>query len=143
MNSQSRQPEPWVPPCGPTIELQPAGRWWDAVRVQGDVAEMALDLLSDRSGAVIEDYFGDISYWLVEPGAADDWDLPGVEVRGDSCHVAVPPPLRTIGPGLHWRVPLAPSRYLTDAALLRDTLALAIDRVHGPCGADAARRAGR
>ncbi|WP_245606324.1 hypothetical protein [Streptomyces himastatinicus] len=40
-------------------------------------------------------------------------------------YLGVPPAHRTTRPGTHWRIPIGPGRYLTDAALLRGALVLA------------------
>jgi hypothetical protein len=127
----------WSPPSGTDVELLPAGRWWDAVKVSRWLAEPALDRLGDDSGAVIEDGFGRTWYWLVAPGGADGWRLQQVVPLGETCYLAVPPQHRTGGPGLRWRVPLAPGRYLTGPGLLHQALADAVAEALGP------RRAGR
>ena len=62
-------------------------------------------------------------YWLVGPGSAGHWPaLPGVRGRGRGGFVGVPPQGKVSGPGVHWRVPLAPGRYLTDPAVLHAAL---------------------
>ncbi|MFJ8646337.1 hypothetical protein ACIRNI_09445 [Streptomyces sp. NPDC093546] len=130
--------EPWTPPQGPDVTLLPAGRWWDAVRVPSSLGSRVLARLGENSGAVIEDGFGAILYWLVWPGAADEWVLlqPSVSICGATTYVAVPPVTYTEGPGLRWATPLSPTRYLTDPELLRAALATEIDAVMG-------RRAGQ
>ncbi|MEU7279163.1 hypothetical protein AB0A69_10350 [Streptomyces sp. NPDC045431] len=126
--------ETWVPPQGPNVELVAAGRWWDAVRAPSFVGVRVLARLGGDSGAVIEDGFGATFYWLVRPGAADAWELPGsyVAVQGTATYVAVPPVTRTEGPGLRWAVPLGRTRCLTDPALLHATLAAELDAMIGP-----------
>lgn len=94
----------------------------DAVRVPLAPGARALNLLGDRTGAVIRDGFGGILYWLVAPGEAAGWHLPHVQVLGHGCHVAVPPPHRTKGPGLYWQVPLAYGRECTDPGPLHAAL---------------------
>ncbi|MFI0778041.1 hypothetical protein [Streptomyces sp. NPDC021212] len=125
MTTSSR---PWTPPNGSDITVLPTGRWWDAVRASAAVGEHALRLLGPESGAVIQDRHGPL-YWLVRPGTAEGWDVRDVRVLGAgvgaASFIGVPPVHRTARPGTHWRVPVGPGRYLTDAALLRGALALA------------------
>ena len=51
--------------------------------------------------------------WACSPGTADTWNLRGVELLGSAAYLAVPPVDRTEGPGVCWRIPLTPQRYLT------------------------------
>lgn len=117
----SRVPR-WLCSYSRDVRIVPAGRWWSAVRVPAALGTLVLELLGDRTGAVIEDGYGGIMYWLVPPGDAADRRLPGGQVLGRGSHVAVPPPSRTSGPGLYWRVPLSHDSYRTDTARLRAAL---------------------
>ncbi|QLH23585.1 hypothetical protein [Streptomyces sp. Rer75] len=130
----------WTPPSGSDITVLPTGRWWDAVRASAAVGEHALRLLGPESGAVIQDRHGPL-YWLVRTGTADRWDVRQVRVLGTASGVAsylgVPPAHRTTRPGTHWRIPIGPDRYLTDAALLRGALMLAAG---ADCGQDEGAR---
>jgi hypothetical protein len=120
----------WSPPTGGTVELTPAGRAWDAVRVHTGIGLSAIARLGDDSGAVIEDVHGGILYWLIRPRAADAWELPQpyVEIRGDASYVAVPPVWHTEGHHrLRWIVPPKRIRYLTDPEPLHTALAAAIE----------------
>ncbi|WP_246618748.1 hypothetical protein [Streptomyces javensis] len=61
------------------------------------------------------------------PGAAQRWRrIREVQTLGagrvETSYLGVPPVDRTSGPYLHWRVPLGPGRYLTDANRLREAL---------------------
>ena len=112
----------WMRSDGTEAQLLPAGRWWDAVRVPLDLGVHALRHLGDETGAVITDGYGRIMYWLIRPGAAADWRLPGVQVLGAGCHVVVPVPYLTTGPGPHWRVPPARGRECTSASALHTAL---------------------
>jgi hypothetical protein len=89
---------------------------------------------SYTTSAVVQDRHGPL-YWLVRTGAADGWEVREVRVLGGAAGVAsylgVPPAHRTGRPGTHWRVPIGPGRYLTDAALLRGALVLAVDAEFG------------
>lgn len=122
MDIAARDPLPWTPPGGTEVRLLPAGRWWDAVRVTRPLAEQALAVLGPDTGAVIEDDSGALLYWLIKPGAADEWPrLPQVEVLGRATYVGVPP-VAVTSSRARWRVPLAHDCYLTDPALLRAAL---------------------
>ncbi|MGW1671480.1 hypothetical protein [Streptomyces sp. NPDC002324] len=117
----SRSPR-WMCSYSREVRTVPAGRWWTAVRVPAALGALALTSLGDGTGAVIEDGYGGIMYWLVPPGDAAGWLLPGVQVLDRGSHVAVPPLRRTSGPGLYWRVPLSHDSYWTDAERLRAAL---------------------
>ncbi|WP_236076138.1 hypothetical protein [Streptomyces coffeae] len=126
---------PWTPPIG--VQLLPAGRWWDAVRVPVHLGDDALHLLGENTGAVIGDSLGRALWWLIKPGAAVHWDpLPSVKVYGDTAYVEVPSTERTAGPGVHWRVPPT-AEHLTGAAALHFALQVASQ------DAEVARRRGR
>ena len=116
---------PWMPPNGDDVELVQVGLYWDAVRASADVGECALKRLADVSGAVIADY--GLMYWLIPAGHAQDWRrLQQVQALGSQSaevtYVGVPPAGWLDGPRLHWRIPVGPDRYLTDAARLREAL---------------------
>ncbi|WFB09360.1 hypothetical protein LRS74_21675 [Streptomyces sp. LX-29] len=117
----------WWPHSGQEIKPHPAGEAWDAVRVPTLVGELVLERLGADSGAVIDDPFTAVWYWLVRPGAAADWTLQRVLSKG--AFVAVPPRERTYGPGPHWRVPPGPDRCLTDADRLHAALLAAMGMV--------------
>ncbi|KRV48887.1 hypothetical protein AQ490_22975 [Wenjunlia vitaminophila] len=118
-------PLPWTPPFGLGIHLQPAGEWWDAVKVPAGTARDVLDWLGARSGAVIDDDRQRAWYWLVPLGTAAQWLVPGTRPCGPGTFVGVPGTLQTLGPGPHWRVTMAPDRFLTDPDALRAALATA------------------
>ncbi|WP_431043899.1 hypothetical protein ACQUSR_19700 [Streptomyces sp. P1-3] len=96
------------------------------------VGALALEALGDGSGAVIADLYGRSLYWLVTPGSAADWRLPHVSMLGAKAHevtyVGVPPAGCVRGPGVHWRVPYARDRYLTDPDRLHRALLSALTR---------------
>jgi hypothetical protein len=121
------------------VQLQLVGKAWDAVRASARVGDYALKFLGQESGAVIQDRHGPL-YWLVTPGAADGWKLQQVHVlsaaTAEASYVGVPPAHWTTRPGTHWRIPVGPNRYLTDAALLCRALALAIVAELGSDGED-------
>ncbi|MET7763879.1 hypothetical protein ABZS71_18335 [Streptomyces sp. NPDC005393] len=123
---------PWTPPNIDSVRSLPAGLWWDAVRVPRALGEHALRLVGDATGAVIDDPLDKRLCWLIEPGAADQWDmswLTGVELYGRTTFVYVPPADRTSGPGVHWRLPLRYDRYLTEPAFLLSVLQMATKAV--------------
>ncbi|WP_432585826.1 hypothetical protein ABVG11_06255 [Streptomyces sp. HD1123-B1] len=100
----------------------------------------ALDIIGDTSGAVIQDTYGTL-YWLIAKGAASGWRLRQVRVLTshpqESTVLGVPPIAWTEPPPAdearaYWRVPLAPGRYLTDAARLWEALATADHTELGP-----------
>ncbi len=130
-----RDGQAWSPPNGDTVELTAAGRAWDAVRVPSGIGLSTIARLGDDSGAVIQDAFGGLLYWLVPPGA-DAWEelpQPFVEIRGNASYVAVPPVWHTEDyRRLRWIVPLTHTCYLTDPELLHAALAAAIGDLIGP-----------
>ncbi|MGW5448681.1 hypothetical protein [Streptomyces asiaticus] len=126
---------PWTPPNTTIVQLLPAGKWWDAVRAPRALGEHALRLLGDTTGAVIDDPRDRRLNWLIEPGAAHQWDmswLPTVDVRGETAYIDVPPADCTEGIGVHWRVPLRYDRYLTDPTVLHTALRMAAQAALGP-----------
>lgn len=126
---------PWTPP--PAVDVEPlrVGRWWDAVRAAPSVGEHALRLLGDNTGAVIQDTYGTL-YWLIQVGSAKSWHLRQVrvltELADEVTYLGVPPVHWDEGTRPHWRVPLAPDRYLTNAERLREALATADRAELGP-----------
>ncbi|WP_421108246.1 hypothetical protein [Streptomyces sp. NEAU-S77] len=101
------------------------GPYWDVLRAPGEIGERVLELLGDESGAVIADY--GLMYWLIPAGHAQCWrGMQQVQTLGahgaEVTYVGVPPVDWRDGPRLHWRVPVGPDRYLTDAARLREAL---------------------
>ncbi|MEV0227509.1 hypothetical protein [Streptomyces sp. NPDC050704] len=116
----------WLKPLGPEVRALPAGEWWDAVRVPLAAGLRTLEHLGPRTGAVLEDGYGSVLYWLVPPGTAAGWDLPPAHVLGSGSHVAIPPRHRTYPPGPHWRVPPTRTRYWTDPDTLHTALRAAL-----------------
>ncbi|MEU2208594.1 hypothetical protein [Streptomyces hygroscopicus] len=117
---------PWTPPPAVDVEPLPVGTWWDAVKAPANIGERAFKTLGDETGAVIQDYHGAL-YWLIAVGSTTSWHLRGVrvltELADERTYLGVPPVSWTTGPGSHWRVPLGPDHYLTDAHRLRGALA--------------------
>ena len=124
----NRTPAPWTPPRG-EVEMVKVGPYWDVLRAPAEIGERALELLGDTSGAVIADY--GLMYWLIPSGHAEWWGrMQNIHALGahaaEVTYVGVPPAHWTEGPRLHWRIPVGPDRYLTDANRLREALARAI-----------------
>lgn len=114
---------PWTPPAHVEAELTSAGYWWDAIAVPALRGSRALTILGEASGAVIEDPVGQQWYWLVEPGAADQWPrVAQVRLLREACYVVVPGLGVVSGGGTRWRVPWTRDGYLTDADRLRRAL---------------------
>ncbi|MGR3933838.1 hypothetical protein [Streptomyces sp. BRA346] len=130
MTSPQPAAPPWTPPRGDDVEVVEVGPYWDALRAPIDIGERALTLLGDASGAVIADY--GLMYWLIPSGHARRWRRLPREIRALGAHgaeityVGVPPATHTTGPRLHWRIPVGPDRYLTDATRLHEALVRAI-----------------
>jgi hypothetical protein len=109
--------------------LEPAGHTWDAIRVPAAVGHAALQILGDRSGAVLTDPRSMVYYWFVAPGTAAAWALTDTVPMGPTHTIVVPVGNRTTGPGPHWRVCPAPGdKRRTDAAALRAALEDALGR---------------
>ncbi|WP_432047971.1 hypothetical protein [Streptomyces asiaticus] len=69
---------PWTPSNTEDIEPLPVGKPWDAISAPTPVANRALELLGDRSGAVVQDdTYGKISEHATEetndPFADEAW----------------------------------------------------------------------
>ncbi|MEU0811514.1 hypothetical protein [Streptomyces sp. NPDC005970] len=99
------------------------------------IGRRALDLLGETTGAVIENPFDKVLYWLIAPVSATEWDmsrLPNIQVWGTTAYIEVPSLGFETGPGVRWRVPLRYDRYLTDPVALFAALRTAIREALGP-----------
>ncbi|WP_211041620.1 hypothetical protein [Streptomyces tardus] len=116
--------EAFTPPPGPDVCLMQAGVTWDAVRVSAWVSRAVLPALGERSGAVLEDGYSGVWYWLIASGAGGGWRFgPAVQVLGAATWLAVPPVHRTERPGLRWVLaPGGGTRALTEPELLHAAL---------------------
>lgn len=124
----------WIPPDSPadqSIQMHPAGRDWDAIRVPVYLADATIEALDD-CGAVLGDTWGGCVYWLVPVGTADTWTVPYTRACGETQYVAVPSTGHREPPGLHWLIPPTADRCLTDPVLLRDAVESAIALELGP-----------
>ncbi|MER6998741.1 hypothetical protein [Streptomyces sp. NPDC000410] len=108
--------------------LEAAGGTWDAIRVPHSVGLVAMRVLGDRSGAVLQDRHELALYWFVAGGSAAGWDVPNTRALGADSHLVMPPRRRTQGPGPHWRICPGEDKWLTDAPALR----AAIEDALGP-----------
>ncbi|MFH8577091.1 hypothetical protein [Streptomyces zaomyceticus] len=99
---------------------------WDAVRVPRSIGLIAVDILGQRSGAVIDD--GMALYWLLPLRSASQWDIVGTRVLRDGETLSIPPARRTIGPGPHWRICPGEDNHLTPA----DALRAAVEDAYSP-----------
>ncbi|MGK5533076.1 hypothetical protein [Streptomyces sp. URMC 129] len=110
----------WVPSSEEGTQAVLCGKWFDAVRVPQRNAPFVLARLNRASGPVIQ---GPVNwFWLIAPGAGDDWHLPGMAVLGFGQHIAVPPASGTILPLPRWLLPPV-GDCLTDPVPLRAALA--------------------
>ncbi|WP_240529320.1 hypothetical protein [Streptomyces antioxidans] len=132
------QTPPWAPPNTEDVEALPVGIWWDAISAPTPVADRALDLLGDRSGAVIQDNTYGKTYWLIDTATATarSWRMRQVrvlaELADEGTLLGVPPASWRADHQTYWRIPLGPGRYLTDTHHLIRALRQALDDVLGP-----------
>ncbi|MCM3807061.1 hypothetical protein ND808_14420 [Streptomyces sp. DR7-3] len=136
MATSTAQAFPWAPPNAMDVEALPVGEWWDAVSAPTSVADRALELLGDRSGAVIQDDTYGKTYWLIGIDTARSWCVRQVGVltalADEGTLLGVPPVSWGPEHRTHWRIPLGPDRYLTDTNRLARALRRAVDEVLGP-----------
>jgi hypothetical protein len=127
--SSSRQRPSWLPPQD-SLDAVGAGRWWDAIAVDGRHGSQVVDVLKKttggRPGPVLCDPLGPEprTYFLVPVGSAARWNVPGTLAFGECCYIAVPGSLDGDSIGVHWVVP--PSSRgpaLVRLRLLREALA--------------------
>jgi hypothetical protein len=129
------QPLDWLP-SGRDIAMRPAAQAWDAIRVPAHIAQRALNMLGDASGAVICDPWSSAVYWLVPVGIAATWEMRETRALGESQYVGVPSTAHRTRPGPHWLIPPTEDRCHTDPQLLRAALLAAIGAELGPREAD-------
>ncbi|RKN61844.1 hypothetical protein D7231_31720 [Streptomyces klenkii] len=109
MRTTNSLPE-WLPTAEQGVQMLPAHRWWDAVRLPGFVGQRVVAALRRERGPVpvIEDQMADTYTWLVPIGTADGWDAIGAHVLN---YGVIPvPPQRfstgawTAGAAIRWLV---------------------------------------
>ncbi len=96
---------------------------WDLVTVPSRQGLEAVDILRLRTGVgpVLHDTSGDTLGFLVPPGTADGWDLPGSACTGTDgrgVRFTDEPPVAGTG----WLVPPHTDHPVTDPAMLRQAL---------------------
>ncbi|MFI0768643.1 hypothetical protein ACH4TQ_27710 [Streptomyces sp. NPDC021218] len=127
---------PWQPPNADDIEALPVGKWWDAISAPTPIADRALELLGQDTGAVIQDDTYGKTYWLIGVDTARSWCIRQVrvltELADEGTLLGVPPTTWVTGHSTYWRVPFRLDRCLTDTRLLRDALAQAVREILGP-----------
>ncbi|WSD61963.1 hypothetical protein OG539_17530 [Actinacidiphila glaucinigra] len=99
---------------------------WDLVTVPSRQGLEAVDILRMRTGLgpVLHNSSGDSLGFLVPPGTADGWDLPGSAcTQTEGGGLTVPGELREPPvAGTGWLVPPRNDTAVTDPAVLRDAL---------------------
>ena len=128
-NSPATGAPAWLPPAG-TYAARPAGRWWDAVHIDGARAWAVLahleDLAPGRVGPVLCDPDGPTMRltFLVPPGTAAAWTDPRAVALGTACWLTIPGDDACHRPdGLHWVVPPGGTPEHVDPELLRQAVA--------------------
>ncbi|MEV5506003.1 hypothetical protein [Streptomyces orinoci] len=116
----------WLPQPG-VLDSIPAGRWWDAIAIDGPlgiaVAEQLVRNTGDDTGPIARDPLGPRprTYFLVLTGTADRWCEPGTVPLGEGCYVVLNGTLDADREAVHWvvrpRLPelLVPQRQLRAA----------------------------
>ena len=118
----------WLPPAG-VIDAVAAGRWWDAIAIDGTLGRTTARLLQDAGcrGPVLCDPLGPEPriYFLVPVRTADRWDEPETTALGASCFIGMTGTLDADDVGLHWITPPRCTRTqpLVATAALRRALA--------------------
>ncbi|MFJ2202654.1 hypothetical protein [Streptomyces violaceusniger] len=106
------------------------------MRAPVEIGERALELLGDRSGAVIQDNTYGKMYWLIGIDTARSWCMRQVrvltELADEGALLGVPPASWRAEHRTYWRIPLGQDRYLTDTNHLVRALGQALDDVLGP-----------
>ncbi|MGW5861996.1 hypothetical protein ACWFRJ_07465 [Streptomyces sp. NPDC055239] len=131
---RSAPPQQGICTTGPTEPTEPTD-FCDLVTVPARQGLEAVDILrrgaGDAVGPVLHDGGCDTLGFLVPPGTADAWDLPGSACtqtfgRGARLHAEpepVPPPPPVAGTG--WLLPPDETDPVTDPAVLRAALGMA------------------
>ncbi|MFH9013854.1 hypothetical protein ACH4C6_21050 [Streptomyces sp. NPDC017943] len=114
----SRIDDSRTPPCRPAVGC-------DVVTVPARQGLEAVDILrrapGDAVGPVLHDDGGDTLGFLVPPGTAAGWDVPGstcTRTDGRGVRLAPEPPVE----GSDWLLPPGEADLATDPAVLREAL---------------------
>ena len=105
---------PSAPPAGCDVVTVPARQGFEAVDILRRGAVEAV-------GPVLHDYGGGTLGFLVPPGTAAAWDVPGstcTETDGHGLPLAPAPPVE----GSDWLLPPGEADLATDPAVLREAL---------------------
>lgn len=102
-----------------SMAMLPAGRIWDAIKVDQARGEHAVSIL-DGAPAFCDPDIRKI-YVLVPAGTADSWDVPGTVALGEDAWIGVPAPSRQQRPGPYW-LRLPDDESLADPAQLSRAL---------------------
>lgn len=106
--------------------LLPCGTLFDAVRTPDSLGMPVLDRLlaepddADQLGPVLWDQRGGLLYWLVSPGATDDYP-DGARLLGPGAWISVPPPYGEATRDAKW-LHLPEQRIVTGPAWLASAL---------------------
>lgn len=122
-------------PEGLDARLISVGIGWDAVRMPGYLGDRVLAALDEQCGAVIRDPYSHLLYFLIRPGAADEWRFPDeahVRVLGASSVLLVPPVHWHRSPGPHWARPVVAGRVLTRSPRLHAAMQAVIGEPVAP-----------
>jgi hypothetical protein len=114
-STSETSPAEWARPCAARAR-DAAGDAHDLVTVPARQGLEAVDILRLRTGVgpVLHDRSGDSLAFLVPPGTAEGWDVPGSSCR----HTDGEPPAHGAG----WLVPPHTDTAVTDPAVLRAAL---------------------
>jgi hypothetical protein len=119
---------PWLPPES-TYAARPAGKWWDAIQVDGSAGWSALVALAklahDGTGPVLCEAVGASLRvtFLVPPNTAATWDEPHTEALGVATYVTIPGDLTgDDSTGLYWVAPPSGLPEHVDPELLRQAI---------------------
>ncbi|MFD3657301.1 hypothetical protein [Streptomyces sp. NPDC058620] len=116
-----------APPAAPApASAAPAGEPCDLVTVPARQGLEAVDILrrgadQEAMGPVLHDGACDTLGFLVPPGTADAWDVPGsacTRTNGRGLRIPAEPPVSGSG----WLLPPAADAPVTDPAVLREAL---------------------
>ncbi|WP_424869668.1 hypothetical protein [Streptomyces sp. SAI-229] len=123
--SRSRDSSELTEPAGPAGLPEPPSADCDVVTVPARQGLEAVDILrravGDAVGPVLHDDGCDTLGFLVPPGTAAAWDVPGsVCTETDGCGLTLPP--EPSGAGADWLLPPEKVEPATDPEALREAL---------------------
>ena len=109
MTSTRRTRPHWLPPDS-VIDSVAAGRWWDAIAVDGPLGRLTAEHYLRHDGAqgpILCDPGGPVPrvYFLTPLCTADRWHETGSLALGTCCYVALTGTLTSDTLGVHWITP--------------------------------------